>query len=251
MAVGAKHPSLQADVAPSSRTPKRAVLRVPAELLSSNGSATHEIQSALNAWSERGGGTVVLPAGRWRTGPISLRSGVELRLDTDCILVMSGEDLTCESLEPVISVIGVHDAALSGPGHIEVCSPVDVGRPGATSCLVDLRNSRRFSVQDLALSSERADRRCVVGCALRIVGCTDVSIGKVVLTNILTSTASVSIRDGRDIRLDGLSGAVGSVYLELRGRQTRNIRLGGEASGMLRPAVVLGVDVPRDALLHD
>jgi hypothetical protein len=251
MAVSAKHPSLRTDVAKSARRPKTAVLRVTSELLSSHDSATREIQNALDVWSERGGGTVILPAGRWRSGPIALRTGVELRLDADCILTMSGDVVACEVLEPVISAIGVHDAALSGPGRIEVRSPVEVGRLGATSCLIDLRNSRRVSVCDLALSGEGADRRCVVGCAARIVGCTDVSIGRVVLTHIMTSTASVSIRDGRDVRLEGLSGGLGSVFLELRGRQTRNIRLRGEASGMLRPAVVLGVDVPRDALLHD
>lgn len=251
MAVSTKHRSSRAEDAPPLRHTKHAVLRVSAELLSANGSATHEIQSAIDAWSERGGGIVVLPAGRWSTGPLALRTGVELRLDVDCILVMSGEAAVTGVVEPVISVIGAHDVTVSGPGRIEIRTLGGPGRLGSTSCLFDLRNSRRVKLNDLALSGEAPDRRCVVGCAARIVGCREVSIDRVVLTNIMTSSASVSIRDGRDVWLDGLTGGLGSVYLELRGRQTRNIRLGGESSGMLRPAVVLGVDVPRDALLHD
>lgn len=43
-----------------------------------------------------------------------------------------------------------------------------------------------------------------------------------------------------------------SVFLDVRGRQTRNVRLlCGTSDHAVRPAVVLGVDVPRDALVHE
>ena len=41
------------------------------------------------------------------------------------------------------------------------------------------------------------------------------------------------------------------VFLDLRGRQTRNIRLCGETDQRIRPAVVLGMDVPKDALVDE
>jgi polygalacturonase len=67
----------------------------------------------------------------------------------------------------------------------------------------------------------------------------------------------LSLKDSQEVLIDGLHNAspAGSVFLDLRGRQTRNIRLvssGGENNhGGPRPSVILGVDVPRDALVHE
>jgi polygalacturonase len=62
----------------------------------------------------------------------------------------------------------------------------------------------------------------------------------------------MSVRDGQEVVIDGLNNAQSaSVFLDLRGRQTRNIRLRGEPNNKVRPAVVLGIDVPRDALVHE
>jgi polygalacturonase len=62
----------------------------------------------------------------------------------------------------------------------------------------------------------------------------------------------LSVKDGQEVVIHGLNSAEGArVFLDLRGRQTRNIRLRGESSNAIRPAVVLGIDVPRDALVHE
>jgi DNA sulfur modification protein DndE len=62
----------------------------------------------------------------------------------------------------------------------------------------------------------------------------------------------LSLRDCLDVLIDGLINPRGSsVFLDLRGRQTRQIRLQGETSDHQRPAVVLGLDVPKDALMHE
>jgi hypothetical protein len=54
------------------------------------------------------------------------------------------------------------------------------------------------------------------------------------------------------VLIQGLNNARGAtVFLDLRGRQTRRIRLHGEANDHVRPAVVLGLDVPKDALVHE
>ena len=62
----------------------------------------------------------------------------------------------------------------------------------------------------------------------------------------------LSLRDSQQVLIQGLHNADGaSVFLDLRGRQTRDIRLQGDVNDHARPAVVLGVDVPKDALVHE
>jgi polygalacturonase len=62
----------------------------------------------------------------------------------------------------------------------------------------------------------------------------------------------LSLRDTQKVLIHGLNSVnPNSVFLDLRGRQTRNIRLGGESSTKTRPAIVLGIDVPRDAIVHE
>ena len=61
----------------------------------------------------------------------------------------------------------------------------------------------------------------------------------------------ISLKDTQKVLIHGLNTAdTHGVFLDLRGRQTRNIRLDGEASNG-RPAIVLGIDVPRDAIVNE
>jgi hypothetical protein len=53
--------------------------------------ATAVIQTAIDEVSGRGGGTVVVPKGQWRTGRISLKSNVNLHVDEGAELHFSGE----------------------------------------------------------------------------------------------------------------------------------------------------------------
>jgi hypothetical protein len=52
---------------------------------------TAEIQATIDEVSQHGGGTAVVPAGKWNTGRISLKSNVNLRLDEGAELYFSGE----------------------------------------------------------------------------------------------------------------------------------------------------------------
>ena len=45
---------------------------------------TEAIAAAIEAVAQEGGGRVIFPAGCWLTGPIHLKSGVELHLEKDC-----------------------------------------------------------------------------------------------------------------------------------------------------------------------
>lgn len=60
-----------------------------------------------------------------------------------------------------------------------------------------------------------------------------------------------SVKDSQEVLIHGLNNPTENVFLDVRGRQTRNIRLRGEASEQIRPTIVLGIDVPRDALVHE
>jgi polygalacturonase len=59
--------------------------------MSKSGMSTKAIQSAIDKMSKRGGGQVVIPAGRWQSGRIQLKSGVELHLSEGCELAFSGQ----------------------------------------------------------------------------------------------------------------------------------------------------------------
>ena len=52
---------------------------------------TAAIQAAIDDVHDRGGGTVVVPPGEWRTGRISLKSNVNLHLQAEAALCFSGE----------------------------------------------------------------------------------------------------------------------------------------------------------------
>lgn len=112
--------------------------------------------------------------------------------------------------------------------------------------------------------------------AARMVGLRDSALQEITLENVtiaadegLQCTAATDLRlmnvritpgsgpvlaisDSRDVLIEGLNNTDGaSVFLDLRGRQTRDIRLRGTTNNHVRPAIVLGLDVPKDALMHE
>lgn len=114
------------------------------------------------------------------------------------------------------------------------------------------------------------------GTAVRIIGQADCAVQDVRLENVtiasdegLQCTAGsgislvnvritprsgpvLAVKDSQDVLIAGLNGAAShNVFLDLRGRRTRNICLRGEASAGLRPTIVLGVDVPRDSIVQE
>jgi hypothetical protein len=53
--------------------------------------ATKEIQATIDEVSKKGGGTAVIPKGKWNTGRISLKSNVNLRIEEGAEVYFSGE----------------------------------------------------------------------------------------------------------------------------------------------------------------
>jgi hypothetical protein len=99
---------------------------------------------------------------------------------------------------------------------------------------------RDFSFENLSIASDEG-LSCIAANGMNLV---DIKI-----TPRLGPV--LSLKDTQKVLIHGLN-SVNShgVFLDLRGRLTRNIRLGGEANGA-RPAIVLGIDVPRDAIINE
>ena len=59
---------------------------------------TKAFEKAIAALTKKGGGHLVVPAGVWFTGPIVLKSNIDLHLEVGAVIQFSGD----ESLYPVI-----------------------------------------------------------------------------------------------------------------------------------------------------
>jgi len=82
---------------------------------------TQAIQKAIDDASAHGGGTVVVPAGSFMTAPIVVKSGVNLYLSKNAVLLGSPirKDYSMGNAIPLISANGQKDIAITGPGTID------------------------------------------------------------------------------------------------------------------------------------
>lgn len=87
--------------------------------------------SAIKACSDAGGGRVVVPPGRWHTGPIHFRSNVNLYLAEGAEIVFdddpkiylpavptSWEGMECYNYSPLVYAYGCENIAITGPGRL-------------------------------------------------------------------------------------------------------------------------------------
>lgn len=87
---------------------------------------------AIEACHGAGGGTVLVPAGTWLTGPIHLRSNVHLRLEQGALLLFSTcpadylpavltrwEGIECYNYSPLISARDCENVAVTGEGVLD------------------------------------------------------------------------------------------------------------------------------------
>ncbi|WP_207425635.1 glycoside hydrolase family 28 protein [Pedobacter sp. SYSU D00535] len=92
---------------------------------------TKEIQAAIDEMNKLGGGTVIVPAGKWKTGRISLKSNVNLHLEQGAELHFSGqiedyrpavftrnEGVEVMSLGACIYANGQENIAVTGKGKL-------------------------------------------------------------------------------------------------------------------------------------
>lgn len=105
--------------------------------MSSKGLSTRSLQKAIDRLAARGGGRVVVPAGKWTVGRIELRSNIDLHLSAGATLLFSGsiadyqpavftrdEGVECYSLGAMIYACDAQNIAVTGQGTIE-CPSTD------------------------------------------------------------------------------------------------------------------------------
>ena len=99
--------------------------------MAKKGMSTKAIQTAINKLALQGGGQVVIPAGRWQSGRIELKSGVDLHFENGAELQFSGfvkdylpvvftrdEGIEIMSLGAFIYANGAENIAVTGQGRI-------------------------------------------------------------------------------------------------------------------------------------
>ena len=99
---------------------------------------TDAFAAAIDALVKQGGGRLIVPAGVWRTGPIELKSHIELYVDKDAIVVFDPN----QDLYPII------DTNFEG---------LDVRRTCAVACLPSTPPARMTSPSPAAASSTAAE----------------------------------------------------------------------------------------------
>ena len=92
---------------------------------------TDAFAAAVGALESRGGGRLVVPAGIWRTGPVELKSRIELYVDKDAVIVFDPDqdlypiiDTNFEGLDvrrcvSPLNATGAHDIAVTGGGILD------------------------------------------------------------------------------------------------------------------------------------
>jgi len=93
---------------------------------------TNAFAAAIADCAEAGGGRVRVPAGTWLTGPIHLKSNVNLHLERDAVVRFSTnfedylppvftryEGIECYNYSPLIYANGCTNIAITGPGRLD------------------------------------------------------------------------------------------------------------------------------------
>lgn len=92
---------------------------------------TEMLQTAIDQLAEQGGGHVVLPAGVWMTGPIVLRSNIDLHLEQGAILQFAADErlypivktsfegLDTRRCQSPISGVNLENVSITGSGVID------------------------------------------------------------------------------------------------------------------------------------
>jgi polygalacturonase len=93
---------------------------------------TAALGKAIEECSREGGGRVIIPAGEFQTGPIHLKSGVELHLERKAVLLFKTdpkaylpavftrfEGTECYNYSPLIYALGQSNVAVTGKGLLD------------------------------------------------------------------------------------------------------------------------------------
>lgn len=149
---------------------------------------TAAIQKAIDAAAAAGGGRVVVPAGRFLSGPIALRSRIDLHLENDAVLLMSQrfEDYPKGSnvFLKFLAAEGIEDVRVSGPGTID-----GQGQP--------------WWDEFLRLKAEKREKEFARPQAIYVSKCRRVALEG--FTSVNPPNSHCSFRDCRDLTFRGLT----------------------------------------------
>ena len=153
------------------------------------------IQGAIDACASAGGGTVLLPPGNYRSGPLELKSFVTMHLEAGATLWGTPKQEDYGEHRQLIRATDVESIAIEGHGVIYGRGDEDLGRrPGVAyeprpefrTSLIVLTDCRNVSIRDITL--RRSD-----GWALDMIRCQDVVIDGIDLLNNYFRTNSDGI----------------------------------------------------------
>lgn len=126
---------------------------------------TAALQKAIDECSARGGGRVIVPKGKWYTGAIVLKNGVDLHLQRDAFLYGStnpkdyvlNPTATIIITSQLIYAINAHDIAISGEGTID----------GRGAGFTDAACNRVMITRPMLIRFDRCKRVTVSGVTMR------------------------------------------------------------------------------------
>jgi polygalacturonase len=139
---------------------------------------TEAIQKTIDAASAAGGGTVLVPAGQFLTGPIKLASNLDFKVDTGATLLFSDDFKNYKLMpgrkgvvgngryEDLIFATDIHDLVISGHGTIDgqgkkwwdMFLPFkntmsDPAAPPHRPHLLVIHNCKRLLIEDITLTN--------------------------------------------------------------------------------------------------
>jgi len=193
-------------------------------------SATEAIRSAIQAAKTVGGGTVVVPAGKYLTGPIQLVSNLTLDIDEGATLQFPAtselpfwkgrsEGTDAITLAPLISGANLENVAITGRGTVTTdqaewrkLSPIGAGRAFWTDVLRRLNLKQPVPEEDYKKAAPSlvhvfigfTESKNVLIDGIHIVGAPGWTVHilyseKITINNVNIETVDVPGRDGIDI----------------------------------------------------
>jgi len=128
--------------------------------------ATAVIQKAIDEVAGAGGGTVIIPTGKFITAPIQLRSHVTLRLERGAVLAYTDNPADARGARAFVLAEDCEDVGIEGPGTIDGNGRVFEQRdsaPGRPN-LVCLRNCRDAVIRNVTLRNAGSWTCRLLGC---------------------------------------------------------------------------------------
>ena len=161
---------------------------------------TKAFQKAIDALSKKGGGRLVVPQGVWFTGPIVLKSNIDLHLEVGAVIQFSGDEdfypviktsfegLDTRRCQSPLSANGAENIAITGKGVIDgngqCWRPVKKGKMTEDQAYADAEKSANMNVPKAQTDEEwNAIKRFLRPVMISLVNCKNVLLQGVIFQN--------------------------------------------------------------------